>query len=60
MIFSRKHAGKWVASKGDKVVAVTASLQTLLKKIERRKDKDTIRFDLVPPNEFFAGQIHGM
>jgi hypothetical protein len=55
MIFSKKHAGKWVASNGEKVVATSRVLKTLVKEIETRKDKDAIRFDLVPPHTFFAG-----
>ena len=55
MIFTRKNAGKWVASKGDKVVATGTSLKTLVKKVEARKDKKAIRFDLVPPTQHFAG-----
>jgi hypothetical protein len=49
MIFSKKNAGKWVASKDGKVIAATGKLPNLMTKIVRRKDKDAIRFDLVPP-----------
>ncbi len=55
MIFSRKNAGKWVASKDGKVVAATVKLPALMKKVEKRKDKDAIRFDLVPKQPYFAG-----
>jgi hypothetical protein len=55
MIFSRKNAGKWVASKGEKIVATGVKLDTLMKKIASRKDKDSIRFDLVPKHTYFAG-----
>jgi len=55
MIFSRKNAGKWVARKGDKVVAAADNLETLVKKVEARKDHASIRFDLVPPQQYFAG-----
>ncbi len=48
MIFSRENAGKWVASKGDKVIATDLKLPALMKKIETRKDKGALRFDLVP------------
>jgi hypothetical protein len=47
MIFSRKNAGKWVASKGDRVVASSPKLQTLMKKVNSRADKEAIRFDLI-------------
>lgn len=61
MIFSKKNAGKWVASKGDKVVAVASSLDAVVKKVETRKDRDAVRFDLVPPAQFFAGLVlHGV
>lgn len=55
MIFSKKNAGKWVASKDEKVVATSHALKTLVKKVEERKDKESLRFDLVPPHSFFAG-----
>jgi len=55
MIFSKKNAGKWVASKGIAVVASSSNLNVLMKKVERRKDKEKIRFDLVPPHQHFAG-----
>jgi hypothetical protein len=58
MIFSRKNAGKWVASKGERVVAASKKLPDLVKKIEQRKDKAEIRYDLVPRSPFFAG--HGV
>ena len=55
MIFSRKNAGKWVASKDGKVIAATTELPSLVKKVEKRRDKDAIRFDLVPPRPYLAG-----
>lgn len=55
MIFSKRNAGRWVASKGEKVVATSRKLESLVKKIDARKDKDSIRFDLVPPHTYFAG-----
>ncbi len=55
MIFSKKNAGKWVASKDGKVVAAAAKLETLVKKVEARKDHTSVRFDLVPPQQYFAG-----
>jgi hypothetical protein len=55
MIFSKKNAGKWVARKGDKPVAAAKALPDLLKKVEKRKDKKEIRFDLIPPHSYFAG-----
>lgn len=58
MIFTKKNAGKWVASKGDRVIATSKKLDTLMKKVSTRKDKDAIRFDIVPQHSFFAG-LHG-
>jgi hypothetical protein len=55
MIFSKENAGKWVASKNDKVIATSKKLTVLIKKVEARKDKDSIRFDIVPPHSIFAG-----
>lgn len=59
MIFSKENAGKWVASKGDKVIASSKKLDTLMKKVSTHKNKDSIRFDMVPPQSFFAG-VHGV
>jgi hypothetical protein len=55
MVFSKKNAGKWVASNGERVVATSKRLSTLVKKVDGRKDKAAIRFDLVPPHQHFAG-----
>jgi hypothetical protein len=55
MIFSKKNAGKWVASKDGKVIATSKKLPVLMKKVETRKDREAIGFDLVPPQQFFAG-----
>jgi hypothetical protein len=55
MVFSKRNAGKWVASKGERVIATSKTLSTLVKKVEARKDKAAIRFDLVPPHSYFAG-----
>ena len=55
MIFSRKNAGKWVASKNGKVVESATKLETLLKKVEKRNDRKSIWFDKVPKNLNIAG-----
>jgi len=60
MIFSRKNAGKWVASKGEKVVATSKKLDVLVKKIDARKDKKSIRFDKVPQHLNFVGFSYGI
>ena len=59
MIFSRKNAGKWVASKNGKAVESASELKTLLKKVEQRPDRKGIRFDKVPP-QAFAGTSYGI
>jgi hypothetical protein len=55
MIFSRKNAGKWVASKDEKIVASEAKLDSLMRRIESRPDRAEIRFDRVPERPYFAG-----
>ncbi len=59
MIFSRKNAGNWIASKEGKIVGSEKKLETLMKKIEKLKDKSSIRFDKVPPKNF-AGTCNGI
>lgn len=59
MIFSKKNAGKWVASKNGKVVESSKKLETLLKKVECRPDRKNIWFDLVPRGPFVGGN-HGI
>jgi hypothetical protein len=55
MIFSRKNAGKWVASKDGNVIATDKDLPVLMKKVSKRKDKDSIGYDLVPSELHFVG-----
>ncbi len=55
MIFSKKNAGKWVASTQGKVVAVSAKLDVLYKKIGKRDDRKKIQFDKVPSGSFIGG-----
>ncbi|OGJ62256.1 hypothetical protein A3C37_04230 [Candidatus Peribacteria bacterium RIFCSPHIGHO2_02_FULL_53_20] len=57
MIFSKKNAGKWVASKNEKVVATSKNLKTLLKKVEKRDDRKKLWFDLVPKAPFIGVKI---
>lgn len=54
MIFSMKNVGKWVASKGGKVVDTSTKLEALLKRVEKRQDRKDIWFDKVPPAPFVA------
>jgi hypothetical protein len=55
MIFSKKNAGKWVASNDGKVIATGKKLPEVMKKVETHKDREAIGFDLVPPQQYFAG-----
>ncbi|MBI3336205.1 hypothetical protein HYZ98_01405 [Candidatus Peregrinibacteria bacterium] len=55
MIFSRENAGKWVASKNSKVIDASRKLPVLLKKIEKRDDRQNIRFARVPKNLNITG-----
>lgn len=55
MIFSKKNAGKWVASKNNRVLETGRTLSSLRKKMSTRKDNAEIVYDLVPKNSFFAG-----
>jgi hypothetical protein len=59
MIFSKKNAGKWVASKRGRVVDSSKKLDTLLRRVERREDRGDIWFDKVPPTAFI-GCSHGV
>ena len=57
MIFSRKNAGKWVASKNGKVVDSSKKLETLLRNVEQRPDRKSIWFDKVPPAPFIGTNV---
>ncbi|MBI3619263.1 hypothetical protein HY213_04505 [Candidatus Peregrinibacteria bacterium] len=59
MIFSRKNAGKWVASKKGRVIDASKKLETLLRRVEQRKDRQNIWFDKVPPAPF-VGTSYGI
>lgn len=59
MIFSKKNAGKWVASKKEKVIATAKELDVLIKKIEKREDRKSLQFDKVPSG-FFIGTMYGI
>lgn len=60
MIFCRKNAGKWVASKKGKVVDSSKNLHTLLKRVEKRPDRTSIAFDIVPKHLNFVGESYGI
>jgi len=54
MKFSAQHAGKWVAAKGNKVVASDKTLTKLKKKVDERTDSNNLRFALIPKG-YIAG-----
>ena len=54
VIFSRKNAGKWVASKNGKVLAADRRLSKVLQQV-KGYDRDAIRLDIVPKTPFLAG-----
>ena len=56
MIYNKKNAGKWVASKKGKVVATDPKLATVLQKVKKYKKED-IRLHLVPPTPFIIGAV---
>lgn len=60
MIFAKKNAGKWVASKKGKVIDSSKELNALLKRIEKRPDRSSIWFDRVPSRLNFAGGTYGI
>ena len=55
MIFTPKNAGQWVASKDGNVVAAGPKLDAVMKKVQKRKDLSSIRFDRVPKLPYFVG-----
>ncbi|MDP3975383.1 MAG: DUF5678 domain-containing protein [bacterium] len=54
MKFTGEHAGKWVATKGEKVLAMGGALTAVMKKVEERRDKSSIKYDLIPKG-YIAG-----
>lgn len=59
MIFEAKHAGKWVATKGEKVVDSSVNLKALLRKTGKRTDQLEVRYSLVPKG-CLAGCFYGI
>ena len=54
MIFSKKNAGKWVATKGKRIIAVDAHLSGVLKKVKSH-DQDSLQLAFIPKTRFLAG-----
>lgn len=54
MQYEAKHAGKWVVSKDEKVIAAETTLTKLKKKIKDREDFSELRFALIPKG-YIAG-----
>ncbi|MCF7844824.1 MAG: DUF5678 domain-containing protein [Kiritimatiellales bacterium] len=59
MHFKEEHAGKWVATKNDRVIDSGKTLESLRKKISNRKDTNEMRFALIP-KRCIAGYLHGI
>lgn len=57
--FTEEHAGKWVATRNHKVIDSSKSLDSLMKKVEKRKDQADVRFALVPKG-CLAGFLYGI
>jgi len=58
MKFSKDVAGKWVITKGQKVVDSSKSLNALVKRAKKRSDQSEVRFSLVPKG-CITGAYHG-
>lgn len=56
MKIEKKFAGKWVAIKNDKVVESDKTLTKLTKKVQSRRDQNSLHFTLIPGG-FIAGKI---
>lgn len=54
MKIEKKYAGKWIAIKNSRVIVSEKTLTKLTKKVEKRRDKNSLRFTLVP-NGLIAG-----
>lgn len=48
MKFEKKHLGKWVATKGHKVIASKKSLKKLITEVKKKDKSENIRYTLVP------------
>ena len=48
MQYEAEHAGKWVVSKGEKVIASDVTFTKLKKKIKDREDFAHLEFALIP------------
>ena len=59
MLFEKKHSGKWVATKGKKVVDSSKSIKSLIRKVSKRKDQSEVRYSLVPKG-CVAGITYGV
>ncbi len=53
MKFNAKHAGRWVVSKNNRVIATDKTLTSLMKKIKNNKNEG-LRYALIPKN-YVAG-----
>ena len=54
MKFKVEHQGKWVAAKGEEIIADADSLKKLIKKVSKNTGSQNLKFSLVPKG-FIAG-----
>ena len=59
MRFEKQHAGKWVATRGEKVVDARKSLKVLMGRTSKRDDQAKVRYSLVPKG-CMAGCSYGI
>jgi len=59
MKFTEELAGKWVATKKEQVVDSGRSLKSLVRRVEKRKDRSEVRFALIP-KRCIAGSLYGI
>lgn len=48
MKFGKEHAGKWVASKNEKILGYATTFAQLKLKMKKRKDSKNLEYSLVP------------
>ena len=48
MKISNQYAGKWIASRQEKIVASSKSLKALMSKLKTKKDHGKVIYTLVP------------
>lgn len=59
MEFGKNYSGQWVATKGEKIIVSGKNLRSLMGRVKKRKDRDSLRYSLVPKG-CIAGFHHGI